>query len=179
MKGIDRVHAEEESRAAGRALLRREARARVVLLQSVVVLLLVLLPVCLATAQEVSLQSYNCPDLYVWHCSFPGELTEIKTELDRKDATFRIVRGRRDSRSVSLESVNHLNHYLVVQDGRLVVKKRQAGSQFRRAATSKKVTGLKQRTWVSFESLHRPGHYIGHRCFSRFELTSGFLGGER
>ncbi len=36
----------------------------------------------------ISLQSTNFPDRFVRHQNFLGELSQIQSDLDRKDATF-------------------------------------------------------------------------------------------
>ncbi|MBN3896083.1 MAG: AbfB domain-containing protein [Nostoc sp. NOS(2021)] len=57
-----------------------------------------------ATAQSVSIQSFNFPTFYIRHRNFLGEISPISSSLDRADATFRISPGLASSNCVSFES---------------------------------------------------------------------------
>ena len=119
-----------------------------------------------------SLQSYNYPDHFIRHRNYFGEITRIVSQLDRKDATFRIVPGLANSRYVSFESLNYPGYYLRHQGFRIKLHRRTPDLLFRKDATFKKVPGLANRSWVSFESYNYPGRFIRHRGYHLY-IESG------
>ncbi|VVB68632.1 Alpha-L-arabinofuranosidase B (ABFB) domain protein [uncultured archaeon] len=64
------------------------------------------------TGKAVSIQSYNYPGNYIRHAYGPGEITEISSNLDKQDPTFKIVPGFAgwDGNIVSFESLNYPGH---------------------------------------------------------------------
>lgn len=116
----------------------------------------------------VRLQSMNFPGLFIRHRNFLGELTRITSDLDRKDASFRIVPGLADRRFVSFESVNYPGYYLRHEGFRIKLVRGTDNDLFRKDATFKRVPGLASPSMVSFESYNHPGYYIRHRDFQLF-----------
>jgi len=111
----------------------------------------------------VSLQSFNYPKTYIRHRDGLGYTTEISSELDRKDASWRLTRGLADRRHVSFQSVNFPNEYLRHEDGRLKLHDFEDADLFLKDATFKRVNGLAKAGWVSFESVNCPDHFIRHK----------------
>jgi hypothetical protein len=118
-----------------------------------------------APGTVVRLESLNYPGLFIRHRNFLGELTRIATDLDRKDASFRLVPGLANRSLVSFESVNYPGYYLRHQGFRIKLMRGPGDDLFRKDATFRRVPGLANRSMVSFESLNYPGYYIRHRNF--------------
>ena len=118
-----------------------------------------------SSATIVTLQSMNFPDLFICHQYYLGELAGISTNLDRKNASFRIVPGLANGDLVSFESVNFPGYYLCHQGFRIKLAQGANNDQFRKDATFKRVPGLANSSMVSFESYNFPGYYIRHRDF--------------
>lgn len=121
-------------------------------------------------AGQITLQSFNYPDRYIRHRNFLGEVTVVGTEMDQRDAAFRIIPGLAEQQYpslqkeyVSLQSVNYPGYYFRVQDGMIKLDKYRDEDLFKKDATFRLVPGLADRAWSSFESLKSPGHYIRHR----------------
>ena len=83
----------------------------------------------------ISLSSVNFPDYFIRHSSYQGYISPITTDVDKQDATFIV---RRDLRTlwqdkfntISLEAINFLGYFLVVQDGLLNLVKIDADSDY-------------------------------------------------
>lgn len=122
-----------------------------------------------------SLQSVNYPNHFVRHRFFSGSLTQVSSDLDRMDATFRIVpglatpSGAGTAQYVSFEAWNYPGFFLVDENGGLVLRRRPTCDRdFDRLATFKQVAGLADTSAYSFESSLRAGRYIRHRNFGLF-----------
>ncbi len=128
-----------------------------------------------------SIRSYNYPDRYIRHMFFTGELTTVATDLDKQDATFRVVPGLADStiaatyQCVSFESWNFPGYFLKDENGTLVLRRRlTCNVEFDRNATFMQVAGLADGSAESFESYTKPGHFIRHWNFHLYvELSEG------
>ncbi|MBW1815352.1 MAG: AbfB domain-containing protein [Deltaproteobacteria bacterium] len=116
----------------------------------------------------VRLQSLNYPGLFIRHRNYLGELTRINSNLDRQDASFRIVPGLANRNLVSFESVNFPGYYLRHQGFRIKLSRGSNNDLFRKDATFKRVPVLANGSMVSFESYNYPGHYIRHRNFQLY-----------
>lgn len=116
----------------------------------------------------VKLQSMNYPDRYIMHQWYLGELAPIITELDRQNASFRLVPGLANANMVSFESINFPGYYLCHQGFRIKLIKGDNTDQFKNDATFKRVPGLANSSMVSFESYNYPGYYIRHYEFHLF-----------
>jgi len=112
-----------------------------------------------------SLQSFNFPDRYIRHAWSLGELTEIHSDLDRRDATFKIVPGLADDRGISLEASNYPGYYLRHQNYRVKLHQRSNEQLFKEDATFLVVPGLAYSRWSSLQSFNFPDRYIRHRDF--------------
>ncbi len=122
----------------------------------------------LTAGATISLASLNYPDRSVRHRNFLGEITPIRTELDREDATFRVLPGLAGRGTVSLESINYPGHYLRHQDFRLRLQRLSTEADkdlFRRDASFRVTAGLADSRGISLESLNFPDHFIRHRNF--------------
>jgi hypothetical protein len=117
---------------------------------------------------NVSLQSYNFIDRFVRHASYLGELTPVFSQLDREDATFRLIEGLADPRMVSFASHNFGNHVLRHQDFRIKLHDGSGAGDLpllRRDATFLVAPGLADPTAVAFRSLNFPERFLRHRDF--------------
>jgi len=117
-----------------------------------------------------SLQSYRPQDHFVRHAGFLGRIGRTKTELDVRDAKFRIVPGLADGNCVSFESTNVPDHYFKHAFWRIVLAKRLDEQKFREDATFCIVWGLHRTNRsgadsMSFRSFNFPDRYIRHRNF--------------
>jgi hypothetical protein len=110
-----------------------------------------------------SLQSFNYQKSYIRHRDGLGFITEISSELDRKDATWHLDHGLAGEMHVSFRSVNYPKSYLRHQEGRLKLNEAEDTELFRNDATFKRVNGLAKGGWVSFESVNYPDHFIRHK----------------
>jgi len=117
------------------------------------------------TGKVVSIESYNYPGNYIRHAYGLGEITEISSDLDKQDSTFKIVPGLADGDGniVSFESLNYPGQYLRHQDGRIKLQLFEDSQQFRDDASFVVTTGLANPTAVSFESYNFLGSFIRHK----------------
>lgn len=118
-----------------------------------------------------SFRSVNYPTRYVRHRNFLGELSEVSSDLDRRDASFRVVPGLADPNAVSLAATNLSSHFLRHQGFRLKLQPSSGDDLFKRDATFRTVPGLSDPTKTSFQSINFPNHYIRHRGFSLYLET--------
>lgn len=117
------------------------------------------------SASSVTLMSHNYPNLAIRHRNFLGEISEISSELDQLDTTFRVVKGLADSSAISFESVNYPGYYLRHQNYRIKLHKNDGSRLFLEDATFRGVPGLADGSKYSFESFNYPNHYIRHKNF--------------
>jgi hypothetical protein len=121
-----------------------------------------------AQAQEnrerlVSFQSFNYPKTYLRHRDGLGFATEIRSELDRKDASWYLCPGLAGDGTVSFRSVNYPTQYLRHQDGRVKLNDFEDTDLFRSDASFKRVNGLARGGWESFESVNYPDCFLRHK----------------
>jgi hypothetical protein len=109
-----------------------------------------------------SFESYNYPGFYIRHQNGLGEITEVSSDLDKQDATFRLVRGLVGECS-SFESVNYSGYYLRHQNSRVKLASTEDTDLFQNDATFCLRNGLANSANHSFESYNYPGYYIRHR----------------
>ena len=109
---------------------------------------------------KCQVQSFRQHGHYIRHRNWQGEVTEIKTDLDRADATLRIVPGLADADCISFESVNYPGHYLRHQNYRIVLSPYGDEQLLKEDATFRLRPGLGNKLWSSFESYNYPGYYI-------------------
>jgi Alpha-L-arabinofuranosidase B (ABFB) domain len=117
-----------------------------------------------------SLQAYRPQNQFMRHAGFLGRIGRTKTDLDVRDAIFRIVPGLADRNCVSFESTNVRDHYFKHAFWRIVLAKRLDEQKFREDATFCIVWGLHRTNRsgadsMSFRSFNFPDRYIRHRNF--------------
>jgi hypothetical protein len=129
-----------------------------------------------SNAATVTLMAHNYPQHAIRHRNFIGEITEIHSDLDRKDATFKVVRGLADPAAISFESINYPGYYLRHQNFQIKLHKNDGSRLFQEDATFRKVSGLADYSKFSFESLNYPNYFIRHKNFLLYiERGSGDL----
>ena len=96
---------------------------------------------------------------------FLGELTEVLSNLDRQDSTFRFIPGLADSKCITFESLNYPGYYLRHWDFRIKLHSWEDSQLFREDTTFCERPGLADPDLVSFESHNYPGYYLRHRDF--------------
>ena len=116
----------------------------------------------LPIGQLRSLQSHNYPNHYLRHQNWRFRIDPIATDLDRRDATLRIVPGLADSGCVSFEPLNFPNNYLHDEDEEVDLAPFEDTPSFRAEATFCARAGLADANKVSFESYEHPGSYLRH-----------------
>jgi hypothetical protein len=112
--------------------------------------------------QSISLESFASRGKHVRHAFDFGQVSEIKTSLDRKDATFRLRPGlaKTDFPCVSFESVNYPGSYLRHSFSRIRIDRREHSELFKQDATFRLVPGLADPSWISLQSFNFPDKYI-------------------
>ena len=115
-----------------------------------------------------SLQAYRPENNYMRHAGFLGRIGQTKTDVDARDAKFRLVPGLADKHCVSFEATNIQDHFFKQAFFRIVLAKRLDEQKFREDATFCVVSGLHRikRSGVesmSFRSFNFPDRYIRHR----------------
>ena len=130
---------------------------------SVSTLILCCLGIFSQAQSAVSFQSLQYPGLYIRHSNYNAYIQPIKSALDQKDASFKIVRGLSTDCAdcISFESVNLPGQFLRHQNYRIVLgpiandlNKKDASFRQRTNSTS---------SAFAFESFNFPGHYIRPR----------------
>lgn len=120
----------------------------------------------------VSLRSNNIANHFLRHRNSLAEISPIASDLDRKDATFRLVPGLADGSLISFESVNFPNHFLRHQNFELKLHIRGNDPLYRDDASFRMISGLADPAGVSFESRNLPGHFLRHSNFRMFAAPS-------
>ncbi len=117
--------------------------------------------------QVTSIQSYNYRTAFIRHRDGLGfaEQDGISSELDKKDATFKIVPGLYNPQTgyISFESANYPNYFFRHSFGRLILVQREDNDLFMKDATFRVVTGLADARWISFESVNYAGYFLRHK----------------
>jgi hypothetical protein len=122
----------------------------------------------LQIGSNFSFQSHNFPDRSIRHKFFLAEIAEIVSNLDKKDATFRLVPGLASDDDVSFESINYPGYYLRHQNFRIKLQRLSDDANpdlFQRDATFRIVDGLADHSGISLEAFNYPGYYIRHSNF--------------
>lgn len=111
-----------------------------------------------ALAETVNVQSYNYLTKFWKDANYEGVLAAKAGS----ESEWRMVTGLANSASdyVSFESVAHPGFYLRQSNYLLVIAQPDGTSVFNSDATFKKVAGLKDATWTSFQSHRYPSKYI-------------------
>lgn len=110
------------------------------------------------------IQSYNYPDRYVRHINLD---VRIDTDISPfADSMWKIVPGLANSSGyISFESINYSGYYLRNNNLDFELAKDDGTNSFKQDATFKKVPGLKDSSWASFESYNNPNKYIRHYSY--------------
>lgn len=119
-----------------------------------------------------SFESFNYPEHFIRHRNYRGELTTIESALDRKDSTFKIVKGL-SGKGVSFESLNFPGYYLRHKNFEIWLERKADDELFKQDSSfilhfPGLVGGWGGYFCISFESLNYPGHYIRHRNFKLY-----------
>ena len=136
--------------------------------------------------QFVTLESHSMRGMFVRHQNWQAVLTNVVSDLDKKDATFALRSGLAGGALVSFESVNYPGMYLRHKNWVLVLEKNDGSQQFASDASFKKTTLLgMERVSTGFEASNFPGFFLRHKNFkmvlerndgtSQFKDDSGFL----
>ncbi len=118
--------------------------------------------------QRTSLNSFNFANYYLRHRDYLGQLTTISTDVDKQDATFRVVQGLADPSAISFESINFPGYFLRHQNFQLKLQPYANDDLFRKDATFRVRPGLASSTRSSFESVNFPGYYLRHKDFKLY-----------
>ena len=111
--------------------------------------------------RTILLQSVNHPERFVSHGKFLGKLTPIRSAVDKRNASFRVVKGLDGKGTISFESVHNPGRYLRHQKLLIKLHKFEDSRLFREDASFKVRDGLSG-TGKSFESVNVRGHYLRH-----------------
>ncbi|GAA3719013.1 hypothetical protein GCM10022204_43930 [Microlunatus aurantiacus] len=107
-------------------------------------------------------EALGLPGKIIRHRNALGEISDLSSDLDRADATFRILPVGNDT--VRLEATNFPRHFLRHQNFRVVLHQDDGTDLFRLDSTFKTSRrGLF--AWTRLESVNFPGHFIRHRNF--------------
>lgn len=119
-----------------------------------------------AQADEIaSLQSYNFQNMYWRQLNFDARIdANVNPAIDSQ---WKIVPGLASSATdyVSFESVAFPGYYLRHYNFDFLLAQNDGTSAFAADATFKKVSGLKDATWSSFQSYNFPTRYIRHSSY--------------
>jgi hypothetical protein len=116
-------------------------------------------------SSAISLRANNVPTHFLRHRNNLAEISIISSDLDRRDATFRLVPGLADGNLVSLESTNFPDHFLRHQNFEVKLHRRGNDQLFRDDATFHVRTGLADSGGMSFESRNVPVFFMRHSHF--------------
>jgi hypothetical protein len=118
--------------------------------------------------REHSIRAYAPARHYIRHANSLGRISEIKVELDSRDARFKTVPGLAKSGCVSFLSTNIRDHYLRHSNFRIVLSPYSSDELFRKDATFCMEWGLRRvgnEESVTFRSFNFPDRVIRHRNF--------------
>lgn len=124
------------------------------------------IPQQLRSSRYYSLESENYPGHFARHRDYLAYITEVSTQLDRDDATWRLVPGLA-GKGYSLESRNFPGWYLRHSGYRLRISPYSTTRLFKADATFYLRKGLSRSggKWRSLESFNYPNHFIRHRNY--------------
>jgi Alpha-L-arabinofuranosidase B (ABFB) domain len=133
---------------------------------------------------HVSWESKNFPGRFIRHQNFLGELSQITSELDQKDASFSIPDGAGIGRMINIRSVNFPLHVLRHQGFRIKLHEFNPGlipppdlgvrpetpeeKLLREDSTFILEPGLADASAFSFRSVNFRDRFIRHRDFHLF-----------
>lgn len=112
------------------------------------------------------MKSYNFQNMYWRNSDF-----NVKIEANVTPSTdqfWQVVPGLADSTdgNVSFRSVYYPGYYLRQNNNELKLEKHDGSTKFSKDATFKKIPGLKDSSWSSFQSFAAPDLYIRHSNYT-------------
>jgi hypothetical protein len=112
-------------------------------------------------------QSKNYRYMYLMHEGegTSGRLSEVKTDADRRNATWHLTSGLAAEQAVSLEPCNSPGSFLRNAEFRLRLSEREEDQDYRAGATFKVVPGLADPDGVSFQSVQYPDRFVRHYSY--------------
>ncbi len=113
--------------------------------------------------ERCSLEPLTAPGRFVRHQDFRAKVTAVASDLDRQDATFRLMPGLASGTAVSFEAVNFPGYFLRHRNFELVLAARGSDAALRPDATFRRRPGLADPALASFESENYPGRFLRHR----------------
>jgi surface antigen len=106
-----------------------------------------------------SFESVNYPGHFMRHAYSLGEISPMRTDLDRHDATFFVRPGLANTAGVSFESANYPGYFLRHQGYRIKLAWNDGSALLAQDATFMPRT---RSGGSAFESVNYPGHFIRH-----------------
>lgn len=116
--------------------------------------------------QQQSIQSFDNPNNYIRHINFVGYTNSVNSgssNMEKNDATFRIVPGLANGQCISFESKNFPGNFLRHVNYRVQLQANQNSDLFRKDATFCPEPGLADASSVSFRSFNLSTRYLRHR----------------
>lgn len=117
---------------------------------------------------EHSIRAYAPASNYIRHANFLGRISEIKVELDSRDARFKLMPVLDKPGCVTFMSTNIRNHYLRHSSFRIILSPNTNDALFKRDATFCMERGLRRvgdEDSVTFRSVNYPERVIRHRNY--------------
>ncbi len=114
-----------------------------------------------------SFQSVNFPGHYIRHANYLGYLNPIKSELDRKDASFVLVPNPFVNGATFIKPAYFPQHYLRHQNYELKISQSDDSDVFFKDASFYIRSGLNGQG-ISLESVNYPGYFIRHQNFQLY-----------
>jgi hypothetical protein len=118
-----------------------------------------------AQSGPLSFEAAYLNNFYIRHGGFVGYISEINTDTDKKDATFIKQKGLSDPEYLSFTSQNFPDHYLVIENDKLVVRKFADSEDFRKQATFMITESLADPTLSSIQLVSEPEKYLRHKDY--------------
>ncbi|MGB4548867.1 MAG: AbfB domain-containing protein, partial [Syntrophales bacterium] len=116
-----------------------------------------------SVVERCSLEPLTAPGCFLRHQNFRAKVSPVASDLDRQDATFRLMPGLTSGTALSFEAVNYRGYFLRHRNFELELAARGSDATFRADATFRRRPGLADPSLVSFESENYPGHFLRHR----------------
>ena len=114
----------------------------------------------------IAIRSINYPNCFIRHHQKIFRISEVHTQQEMDDSTFRMVPGLADPYMVSFESVNFPGYYMRhTSDGRVELQSYRESFQFKSDATFRRVPGLVNPGMTSFAAHNRSDMFLRHDKF--------------
>lgn len=120
-----------------------------------------------------SFEAYSVPGYFLGSLNYLGRLTPASSETQRKNSSFRIVKGLAGS-CKSFEALTRPGYFLRSRSRMLELARNDGTRAFGASATFCFRDGLANAQDYSFESHEEPGYFIRHRNYELYlEIPSG------